>query len=97
MKQEELEVELGRARLRIAELNEIIVGDRPDLFHDSLIRGARVTRMEDCISTLKSIVKYVDDAEQDPQTMLTSIRNTAEQIINKNPKFGMFPMKEIEK
>ena len=49
-----LQAELDRAQKRIIELNEIIVGNQPDLFHDSLIRGSQVSRMEECISTLQS-------------------------------------------
>lgn len=74
------EAQLMDARDRIQELNEIITGDRPDLFHDSLIRGSRVTRMEETISVLKSMANGDYDAD--------TMREMAKRVVEKNPRFG---------
>ncbi len=69
---------------RIQELNDIITGDRPDLYHDSLIRGSRVARMEECVSTLRTIVRFVDsDMKVSDSSKLKAIRESAEETIKR--------------
>ena len=72
---------LNNARIRIQELEQIIVGNRPDLFHDSLIRGSRVSRMEECISALNAIINS-DDIDE--------IKELAQDVIDDNPMFGLY-------
>ncbi len=87
----ELECELFSAKRRIQELNEIIVGNRPDKFHDSIIPGSRVMRMIECISTLESIINHIDTSSLTLETKLVKIRDAAEQVLLKNPSFTHDP------
>jgi len=80
-------VELSYARNRISELNEIIRGDRPDLFHDSVIRGSRVARMEELTSTMHQIIDYIVNEEMDnAESKLTAIKHTLSQTLTRETK-----------
>ena len=85
----ELKMSLKYSLARNQELNDIIRGDRPDLFHDSLVRGARVTRMEECISTLKAITKHIDESIEHPTDTLGTIHSMATDVIENNLEFGL--------
>lgn len=88
------EAQLMDARDRIKELNEIITGDRPDLFHDSLVRGSRVMRMEETVSVLKAIVHTVDEEGISVESKMDRIREMAKRVVEKNPEFGIIPVKD---
>ena len=86
----ECEQELVRARQRIEELNQIITGDRPDKFHDSLVRGSRVARMEQCVSALKAIDNLITKDALPDHILIKEVQKIARAAWKSNPDFGNF-------